>query len=333
MKRKDKGLIYISRLAQLIHLKRPDLDINEVKKMSKKLFSERVKPVDVTIEGQGKVPINKLDEVLIKNDYIVTGSGAVYLKPGQETSENVLRELISDFKKKRKIYKDNMFEHINDEDPSIHDMYDLYQQTIKILNNSLYGVLTQSSSIFFNSYSGEAVTYTGEDIITASVSAFENFLTNNIFFKDMNDIYNYILNIRYEKYEDYEIEWKQVVSSEKLAKYLVDHIKIGNYLPNEEEMKRLERTLSNLDDNTKMHIYFKNNIYEFFDHTNFLDKYMSHLIGRTDFIDPNEAPEDMIDDLKLTWKVLSQYVLYNYQDFHRFYKAEKGTRKSVLAIK
>src|SRR5699024_11335742 len=32
------------------------------------------------------------------------------------------------------------------------------------------------------------------------------------------------------------------------------------------------------------------------------------------------------------WNVLKQYVLYNYQDFYRFYKAEKGLRKSVLTI-
>src|SRR5699024_9214873 len=337
---KVKNIQYLTKLAKMVKMRRPDLDDDEIKEKVKWIYSKYFKDMNMDFQGQ-TVPLTMLDRTIIDNELIVSGSGSLYHTPNQK--KNVLRELISELKRSRKIYKKKKFEHMNDEDLSLHDMYDNYQKTIKILNNSFYGVLTQSSSIFFNKFSGPAITYSGEDIVTTSVSAFENFLSNNLFFKNMNDVYSYIVNITDEVYHDYGIKYKQIISDDIIVDNLLSHFNVDDFEPSELERQQLTRLINNLSDDDKMRVYFKNNIFEFFEHTNVLEKYVVDLLGRSDKIDKNQNSKAIDDELEkilknstkefdAMWNVLKQYVLYNYQDFYRFYKAEKGLRKSVLTI-
>src|SRR5699024_5755665 len=152
------------------------------------------------------------DNTFINEDLVMTGSGSLYEK--QKNSENIIIDLIQYFMKERKVYKDQMFVNLNN--PDEYDRYNMLQQTIKILNNSLYGVLTQRNSIFYNKYSGPAITYTGEDIVTTSASAFENFLSSNVTLKNMDDVMTYIYNIVTEEYSDYGIQFNKEITNEML---------------------------------------------------------------------------------------------------------------------
>lgn len=331
-KRSDLYVDYIRKMTNLILMRRPDLDKDDVVRYVRgildKVSNDDAYRIDI-LESDTSVNIEVFDKTFINEDLVLTGSGSLYEK--QKNSENIIIDLIQYFMKERKVYKDQMFVNLNN--PDEYDRYNMLQQTIKILNNSLYGVLTQRNSIFYNKYSGPAITYTGEDIVTTSASAFENFLSSNVTLKNMDDVMTYIYNIINEEYNDYDIQFNKEITNEMLYDRLTSFFVIDkSYNPTSYEKNFLKEVISNMNDSQKIAVYYKNNIYEFLDDTSFSDDHMKQLFGRTDFISPGDPPEEIEEDLEKMWSILKQYVLYNYHDFYRMQKIDGEKRKSVLTI-
>lgn len=317
---------YLNKLKNMIKIKKPELSDEKIEEEARKYIIEKIKPVEAEVSGErmNAETIMKYSQV---GNTIITGSGSIYLPQSQK--KNLNAEMLKDFIDSRKVAKANQFKYKGVDDTLFHK-YMNEQKTIKILANSYYGAMIQKNSIFFNPYSGPAITYTGVDIVTTSAIALEQFIGGNIFFMNIEEIYNYILRIYEEEYKDHDLTIHSVPSDKAIIDKLVNCVE-EEYT--QEEYDKLLNFFKLFDQNNKNKVFFKNNLNGLIDHTDIFDNKISKLTGRDDFLDPNEPPEDMIERLDELFSILLDWVVYNYQDYNRMYRMNYKHRNSVLTVK
>ncbi len=330
---------YMDKMMKTLTVLHPELKPSEINSMLLDMCKQKYSPVPVVLapaDGGNalKMDVNTFDRKLVDSHPIIAGSGTLYYR--QDQVENDRAKMLEAFGENRKKAKAEMFKHINDEDQSIRKSFDDQQKTWKIMMNSYYGVLNERHSQFYDSHSGKSVTTSSQDIITTSINLSEKFLGNNIFFNNLEEILNYIDNIIYEKRDhdvknmiSYKEDEADSYSKEGLYNYLTGFLIDNVELSNEEE-NILKRYIDRMPENIRRRIFYKNNLLEFLDDTDIIEKYFSKILGRTDFLDPNEAPDDILPVLKDTWKILRDRVFYNYQDFNRFRNASQMKRNVIL---
>ena len=175
----------------------PDLTKEQLIQHIKEIVKEKMNyRKDISMSGEGfpeTISVRDIDNFIAKREPIIDGHGTLFKKHHEE--KNILGDMCDEFMIKRKVYKKEMFKHINDEDKTLCNNFDMLQRNMKILNNSFYGATNEPNSIFYNPLFGPSITYQGEDIIMTAVNAFECFLSNNFSFKTTSDALNYIDNI------------------------------------------------------------------------------------------------------------------------------------------
>jgi len=319
---------YMKKSLSVMKILFPDVSEETLKTKIKEVVKDNIKyERNIMVEGEdlpSSVSVKDIDNFIAQRRPIIDGHGTLFKR--HEEEKNILGDMCDEFMVKRKVYKKKKFEHINDEDKTLCNNFDMLQKNMKILNNSFYGASAEQNSIFYNPIFGPSVTYQGEDIIMTAVNAFECFLSNNFTFKNISDVLNYCNNIMNEEYVCDFIEIRNPVSKEEVFEYLLSktEFKINSEI--------LETYLNNCDEIYYNRFYFKNNLVEFFERTNIVDDYFGKLIDRYDFADPNEPPEDMIPIMDQIWVALNDYVFYNYQNFYRYYNCHNVKRKTVLTI-
>lgn len=310
-------------------LKHPDWDKEKLKKAVQAVTKDRLnRPTNRIISvGNDKTSLMTFDKYVASEEPIVAGSGSMFKT--HDKAMNILGEMISYLSAKRKAYKKLKLKYKNS-DKFLSNMYDIYQLTIKRLMNSFYGVLVQSDSIFYNPKSGPAVTQSGRDIITTSINCFETFLTNSVYFTSMTDVLIYITRISKEEYDlkGRTINFKQLVTRNQVGEYLFEHMDNGS----EDDKETIMDILSTMTDEQLQRIYYKNNFMKVLDNSDILENYFSKIIGRVDFSDPNDTPEDMKPILDDIWIIMENYVMYNYQEYYRWENANTRKRASILTI-
>lgn len=331
MENKTRFVNYILTMTGIMKKLLPDMDENDLKQRIKDISKENLVFNTATLTNdnyEDESNVYSIDKFITENKPIMNGYGTLFKRHDEE--KNILADMCEEFGTKRKEYKNKMFEHINDEDKTEFENFNLLQKNVKVLNNSFYGVTSQGQSIFYNPIFGPSVTYQGEDIITTAVMAFEGFLSNNIDFDNVSDVINYCNNILNEEYDELNIEITNDVTYDELIEYF------SNKVVNKEDLSAnidiLETFLRNIPEDEYATIYFKNNLMEFFNRSDIVDTYFSRIVGRNDFLDPNEPPEDISEILKEIWNILKFCVFYNYQNFHRINRVNNIKRKSVLVV-
>lgn len=317
---------YKEKMTSTIHRFFPEADEAFIETVVKKEMKSRLKNPRVEFEGEQTSLLSVL-QYQLDNEAIITGYGTLFVNREKEISTMAL--MCDEFISKRSVHKDKMFSHMNDEDKTQYNNQKTIQINYKVLNNSFYGASIESNSIFYHPYVGKSITYTGEDIITFAVITFERFLSNNIDFRTFNDLMVFVDNILSEDYQTVDsIEFRQDASVDEVYEYLE-----SKYVGEDKDLLFIfkERLLNHLDQDDLNKLYFKNNLFEFIERTNVIDLY-SHVIGHDDFLDPNHVPERLVGHLDEIWKYIKEWVSYNYSDFYRFDRCDKGLRKSVLTI-
>lgn len=259
------------------------------------------------------------------NNPIMSGFGTLYRQ--HKDMSSLLYVLIEDLGTLRKKAKKEMFNHINDEDPTLKMMFNTMQLTYKLLMNSLYGATIEKSSFFFNPYFGPSVTYTGVIIITTSLNIFEKFMSNNFHFRKLSDITTYVDNIIHEEYNPFDYV-EEGVEHSVLVDYLYD--KLDNRTSKHRNI--IKNIVDGLDDQQRTKVYLKSNLYATIDRSTELQRLLKNILGNEDFLDPNEPPEKYMEDLTKMWDMLNTVVHYDYLDFYRYENAEYGERKTILTV-
>lgn len=317
---------YRNQLVDQLSLVYPNLERSIIVSFAEKKIDETLKDRDIIWNDGEKKERRSLLEMtnwLEEEKPIITGYGAFYKKHSE--GKNLLSEMVDYLLKSRKVVKKQMFQHVNDKDRTQYNNLDLMQKTFKLLANSFYGATVEKNSIFFNENFGPSITYNGVVIITTAVNAFETFMSNNFFFQNFNDILSYINNVRNQQYTHTDIIDVDIPKNQ-LLNYLVRKWRNKT----QDEVNRLAKIISTLDQDMVNRIYYKNNLYRFFKNTK-IQELLAMTIDKS-FLNPEKPPENVEPTIKVIWDYLEEWVLYNHLNFYRYQMADKEKRKTVLVV-
>jgi len=316
----------------------PDTDEKLLKEKMKEIIMENFLTKSVIIEGnislennnklfsKKSAGINAIDRFISDNNPTMSSSGVFFKRHDEE--KNILGDMCDEFMKKRKMYKKEMFKHINDEDKTVYNNFDSLQKNMKILNNSFFGASAEPNSIFYNPLFGPSITGLGQDIIMTAMNAFETFLSNNIEFRDVTEVIIFCKNVMDENYkkEKKDLLFKKDISYNDIIKYF------ESMTLDKSDFDILKKFLQNIDKTYFIKFYYKNNFREFInDNCNVAELFLK-ILDRKDFLDPNNPPEDMKEIMEEIWYIISDWVFYNYQNFNRTDNALNHKRKSVTGV-
>jgi len=346
---------YVDKQTQIMIKMFPDKDPELIRQQVIEITQEYDRPketvkITVYVPNKGKVYDNtslaSLEKKLDKDKPIITRYGTCFQR--QDEFEAILAQMLAYMSVRRKKAKNEMLDHVNDEDQTIYNMLDMIQKTIKILMNSYYGVLTAKGSIFRNLDCGESITHSGELIIMTAISIFERFLTNNIRFYSVSDMINYcdnIVNEVYESEEDFEIGFEKEIDVDFVVKYLYSHLADIETVKNVSVDKNnyseaLYKYLNNIDEEYLYKIYYKNNLKAFFEDAYICpeDKeafiFLKEFEGvfKTIFLNPNKPNEEQQVFLDNIWSILRDWVFYNYQNSYKYNECKTGSRRTVTIV-
>lgn len=254
---------------------------------------------------------------------IVTSSGVLFKK--HKEADNPLSRMIMGFIKQRGIYKKEMFRYPKGSE--LFERYNLFQLLEKLNANATYGVLGAPTSMYYNIYVAEAITRQGRSYISCSIMLFESFLANNIKFNNLDELITFINNVEHEKpkrklIDDYILD-RNITLDECFFK-LMNTADMLIWVPTDEEMARVWEYLRGLSQEDINRLYYKNNLYSFAELpivSDLIIKILKSLGGDVEFdekgkvinnifMDPNEPPKKIKEDLDLLVQLMKEYVYY-----------------------
>lgn len=317
---------YVDKATRAYILMHPELNSKDVKKEVQSIVKEKIVIPEATFAKQ-KTNLMGVVKYIEDQKPILSGYGTMFKQ--HEEYMSVEYDMVDDFAITRGVYKSKKFEHINDEDKVLFNMYDIFQLTFKLLNNSFYGVENQPDSFFYHPLLGPSITQTGVIIITTSLNLFEKVMSNNFSFRRFTDVITYVDNILQEEYdiEDY-IDSDSMVDVDTFVEYIYSHCKTQT-----DKMKdKITRLANNLSESELTKIYYKNNFYDFMNNSSDFTEVLSNLLGNEDFLDPNKPPEEYMECLEYLWQVFNIVIHYNHLDFYRMDNAKYEKRKTILTV-
>lgn len=246
-----------------------ELTNKELQEYLMKVYDQRYQPVGRFMNNisrtNKKMSLESFINWYINSDYILSGYCCLFKN---HDSKNIAANALKYILDQRKYYKKKMAEYEYGSDMYIY--YNVMQLTYKVLANSYYGILGQSTSPFYNSHIQNSVTLSGQDVITTSITANEGFLGNNCKFNDVNDCIEFINNIKNDKYQFDILQYIDTpIDSEKLSEYLYGRFKSEI----SDESKQLVRSISDkLDDDIRSRVYYKCNLIKLLENSYFVNE-------------------------------------------------------------
>ena len=245
------------------------LSNEELQKYLMKVYDERYQPVGRFMNNisktNKKMSLETFINWYINSDMILSGYCCLFKN---HQTKNIAANALTYILNQRKYYKNKMneFEYGSDE----YIYYNVMQLTYKVLANSYYGILGQSTSPFYNSHIQNSVTLSGQDVITTSITSNEAFLGNNCKFNTLNDCIEFINNVKTDKYEYDIMKYiDEPVSCDKLTEYLYGRFK-NEITDNEKEI--IKNIVSKLNDTARSRIYYKCNLIKLLENSYFVNQ-------------------------------------------------------------
>ena len=188
--------------------------------------------------------------------------------------------------------------------------------------------------MYYNIYVAEAVTRQGRSYISCSMMFFEQFLANNVKFNSLNEIITFIHNIVTEKdkrtLSDDLILDRDITLEEAFFK-VMNTIDGTVWMPTEKEMVLVWEYMRGLGKEDLNRIYYKNNLYTFCELPviqNIIVNILCNLKGP--FMNPNEPPKEIKEDIDNLTLILKEYVYYPYFPIDKLDRIEYMQRDVVV---
>ncbi|NLK82445.1 MAG: hypothetical protein GX277_09735, partial [Bacteroidales bacterium] len=211
----------------------------------------------------------------------------------------------------REIAKGEMFK----QEPGsyLYNKYNLLQLLHKIDANALYGSIGMNKCIYYNIYIANSITGQGRLAISISAMAFEAFLANNVKFRSLDEVIEFMYNVLTEdrKYSDYEV-LDHDISIEDCFEKLVMSCGHG-YMPTEEDLEIMWEILRSVSQQDLNRLFYKNYLFSFFNNS-IIEKMVVDILTTLEepYLDPNKPPKEILPLLEQLWDVVEEYVFYNY---------------------
>ena len=326
---------YINEIKDTLKNSFPNINEEKLEKIVQEELIKTVKKVPVVEFKNNYTKKNKKVTLLgwykwYKQKKPITTEHGVCFKKHNEAI-NLSAKLLEYILDTRKYHKKKMLECKDKGDLIGAKFHDVRQKVFKIFANSYYGATGNAKSVFYNLYTALSITGKGQSLITNAATSFEQFLTDNIYFNNLDDILVYIRNVKHDerKFKDSDCLTKQI-TKEKLVDRLVSKFydkKEG--IKNREEIERIVKFLSKKDLNR---IYYKNNLYEFCKCKKVLNLIYEIMDKTESFKNPNEVPDEIKDDIQKLWDWMKEFVYYPHSLFNRISICKKMKRKCVVTV-
>ena len=316
----------------------PRLTESEIAEAVDYSIEKSIKSPRVTIDNNYTRKNAEMDLLDVANQIlegkpIVTTQGVLFRRHG--TVKNPFYNFIQYLVDKRDEAKKQMKKY-----PKGSEQFNAWNQmqlNYKVSCNALYGCTGNWSSIFYNLYLCTAVTGQGRGCISASITMFESFLSNNIKFASLTEVLQFIENVDQDmkkpemnRFNDCDILDRNISIEECFLK-IINTCGYNNWVPSDEAVHAIWNTINNLDQRTINVLYYKNNLYRFCSNS----KISSLILGilcklKKPFLDPNSLPEEVKDDLILLKDILYEYVYYRHIYIDKLNRVYSMMRDVVL---
>ena len=325
---------YMNTIIPMLSIQFPNILKDDLIEAVEYSIQKRFKNTEAYIDNSYKK--KKLDsnllmisEYILEKEPIVTASGVIFKKHGSEV--NVLTDMTQKFMKARGIYKDKMFQYPKGSE--LFNKFNLLQLLSKLDSNALYGTIGSQASIFYNLYTAESITWSGQNAISTAEVVFESFLCNNVKFRNVDEIITFINNILFNEKER-KFNDNNILDCNIDHGTLFEHIveTCGNgYIPCEEDLDIIWAIIRNLGQEDTNRIFYKNNLFAFMNNR-FMKDMLSTLLVSIDqpYLNPNKPPKKLIPSLDKMWELLEEYVFYNHAYSDVIDRAKYMPRQATL---
>lgn len=321
--------IYKKEMMDSLKLSFPGLLESELAEAIEYSIRKRVKDTNVVLDNnyektEQNTTLYAVLEYIIQREPIITVSGVMFKKHG--TCPNPLMDLAREFLNQRDIYKKEMFKYPKGSDDF--EKYNILQLGEKRNANSLYGGLGNNTCIFYNLYVARSITMQGKSCIATAIMLFEATLANNVKFANLNDVVNFMNNVRREERINYPEQFilDGNISVEECFYKIV--YSCGFYwIPTKKDLIIIWDMLNQMSQSDINKIFYKNNLYWFVENRIVMNKIIEILSKlETPFIDPNKIPEEVKPQMEELYEMVKEWVYYDKQYVDRIDRAENMLR-------
>lgn len=258
-----------------------------------------------------------------KTKPICAGNGVFFRD--QHTISSALSATILKFMALRKEFKGLLKVYVPE--TYEYDTADRKQRGVKRNTNSIYGCCGNKTAFLYNLYTAQAITRSGQSLISTTEMAFESFLCNNVAFNSMAECMTFLNNVRHDK-----ISHSARILPDVSVARVMSRLKSMFYRESDAIESVLYRYLSNLNQLELNRIFFKNNLYDF-SSIPMIQKKIRHIFYKTkDFKDPNKVPKESKDDLEDLWSYYRDFVMYNHSPINRIQRLKNDKRRCIITI-
>jgi arsenate reductase-like glutaredoxin family protein len=257
-------------------------------------------------------------DLFLNKPYVLSGYATLY--EDQKTQVNIGSAALSFLLDSRKTFKTKMEESEYGSDQ--YTYYKILQLTYKVLANSYYGILGERNSVFYNPHVQNSITMTGQDLITTTIISLENFLADNVSFKDFDDVVNFVNNALLEKYEHNILNYiDDPISKKQLSSYFESKTK------SKLDSELIDSVISKLDAEQLSRVYYKNKVLELLENSWFKNKLKS--LVKFKYLENPE--EKMVESLREFSDLIKQFCFTNMLFEDRYKRSMKDERKNIVA--
>lgn len=323
---------WISQMVQSLSMLHPELPITKIQAFVKKQYEKRFTDHKATIFNSYEnityhTTLGETVDWIQSFKPLIAESGVFFYPKSMKRNLNIeiIRECMLDA---RTVHKAEKFAALDAGDLFTANVKDIQQLNDKKAANSGYGAEGQRSSFLFNMHSAMSVTSCGRGQLSTASQTIENLMADYVKFFNMDEFFTYINHIRNES-DHWKFKWNSIIDEVPSEKQYVSRFAkkfLHDTLYDEAMIHQVYQTLS---DEERVRTYYKANLLEFL--TNFAPKRLLTRIMSTKcsfvkknkdgsdkghyFVDPNEVPDTIKEDLELLTSMVMEFVDYKYGVF------------------
>lgn len=261
---------------------------------------------------------------------IAAGNGTFFYPHNKKRSpiQNVIDGRISARKRYQK-ERDNHILSGGDTSSYAYRYYDMMQMEAKVSINAIYGSFGARTFQFYNIYTAASTTGTAQSLISTTAMAFETFLTNSVKFKSLGEMVTFLGNILVFDEKQLTLHGLKIYNDKEM---IYNHLKkqFVKFEPSYGPI--IKQFLEYRTDEELTRIYYMNNLYKFVENDIIKERIIHIFDVTTSFRNPNEVPENIVDDLNFVWSYCREFVFCNHMVVCQIDRLKHDVRSNVILI-
>lgn len=310
--------LWVERMTEAMSYTHPDVEKKRLKKLVEKIYDSRVKDNPCQIYNSYENTVGELTLGAVVNwidvkKPLIAESGVFFIPKHEKRNVNVeiIKECMLDA---RKIHKKEKFKALEAGDVFLASVKDIQQANDKKAANSGYGAEGQSSSFLYNLNSAMSVTASGRGQLSTACQCFENLLADNVKFFNMNEFFNWVYNIVHER-SSWKFDIMKIIPVIPSENDFLERFKRKFGMEEACNEQQIRMVYRGLDDETILRVYYKSNLEEFLI-WNYPNVLLADIVySGIEFIDPNEIPKELKDNVNILTDMILEIVGYKYSMF------------------